>query len=84
MYSIFIVCFCFLLLILMLMLMMMLMLLNVYIMYAIGSSIRPVVPDSYDIDLLDVQSVVALNMKEKQLWFLKCLSILQRPWEVGK
>ena len=42
------------------------------------------VPDSYDIDMMDVQSVVALNMKEKQLWFLKCLSILQRPWEVGK
>ena len=45
--------------------------------------IQPIVPESFDIDIIDVQAVVALNMKEKQLWFLKCLANLQRPWEEG-
>ena len=48
-----------------------------------NNMIRPVLPDTYNVDVVDVQSVVALNMKEKQLWFLKCLSTLQRPWEDG-
>lgn len=46
-------------------------------------SIRPILPETYDINIVDIQSVVALNMKEKQLWFLKCLSLIQRPWEEG-
>lgn len=44
---------------------------------------RPVLPDSYDIHMGDLCSAIALNFKEKQLWFLKKLSSLQRPWEDG-
>lgn len=45
--------------------------------------VQPIVPENFSIDIVDVQAVVALNMKDKQLWFLKCLSALQRSWEEG-
>jgi E3 ubiquitin ligase SMURF1/2/E3 ubiquitin-protein ligase NEDD4 len=45
--------------------------------------VSPELPEDFHIDLNDTHSAMALNFKEKQLWFLRHLSNLQRPWEEG-